>query len=68
MELNAVGPRTRLLQETGDFIRGDVNNNGGVVGMGHEELAEVGSDEASAADQADGEGGDLFAVQIEPRH
>lgn len=52
----------------GNFIGGDVNNNGGVVGIGHEELAEVGSYETATADQAYGEGSDLFAIQIQPRH
>jgi len=56
--------RRRGVDEVADLVAVDVDGEDDVCGLGHELLAEVGADEATRADHADGEGRDGVAVQI----
>lgn len=52
VKLNAVCPGEGHVEEMVDLLRGYVDDDGLVVSFGHELLAEVRSDEATAANHA----------------
>lgn len=64
MELDARGPRERVgFQEVFDLVIVDIQGEDTVRGLRHELLAEVGPNEATGANHANGDG--LYGVPIQ---
>lgn len=68
VELDAVRPGEGPVEEVVDLLGRDVDDDGLMVGLRHQLLAEVRSDEAATADHAYRQHRNRVSVQVHSRH